>query len=1558
MDKRVLDQWADLLLDTGKRNQLIHFRDTKSSTAEVLLPEPALLFDRLAADASFFVFDPGTADDGTATNAAEMPDGAAAAAPRAEEKLDYLARCRDRMSQKDELLMYNSSQKPLKALRNIAKRARAFLDETGVNVSYLSFGLVHWRESDSSDIFYQAPALLVPVRISQASAFDPWCLTVLEDEKIVNPTFSYKMEAEYGARLPEYADESLPEYLGKVRQQVCGLQWTVSDECRLGIFSFLKINMYRDLKDNADAILESPVLRQVTGDGYAPDSVGLPGAARVKNPLIDLHTVVDADSSQLEAVRMAKEGQSFVLQGPPGTGKSQTITNMIAELLHDGKKVLFVSEKSAALNVVWEKLRQAGLSDFCLELHSHKANKKDVIDVLYQSLQPNQVHVPQAARAEIAVKAQAQAQLDAYVMALHQKRPGIDKSLYQLYEAYAAYRTAPDVYWPIPGIEAKSETDLPEPCGLLEQYAGFSHSVGYDYRQSPWRWYNGGNPSRQERGQLQSDLCNLVSMLRALDAQAGALRERYGICCNSISQAQFWRRFFGFCVSEPYVTPRLLEKEAFLKLEQQLPGLQRLSAELRGLKTEIDAEYDEDIYRLDGSSMQKKLQKQFSRPADRMFRSEYGQMLSELRLYRRDGKKPHYRQALAIAGKLAAYEQNLSRYQTAQSAAQELLGEAKPGKQTDWDALASRMPQLRCFVFSGVSFGRLPSLSGFAAELDQLSAAADRLSACLELCPDAALAHIAGCFDARGTDVRDMELAAALQTFGGCLEQEEALDGWCHCRAVLCRLRDAGVLSFLDTALDRHVDPSSLTSALKKQFYEQWIDLILSGNPTLSSFNRIAQDKAVETFAEKDREQFELNKAKIRSALFAQRPSLDCVVHGSDVSVLVREHEKKKKKKSIRNLMESIGGLAQQLRPCFLMSPLSVSTFLPSGAVGFDTVIFDEASQIFPQDAVGAIYRGRQLIVVGDSRQMPPSNFFRSAQPDAEEDETEDVTDFESILDLCATNFRQLRLRWHYRSRYEPLIAFSNRYFYENSLITFPSVRSDAAGIGVDFVFANGTYDRKSRTNQREAELVVDLIYQNLERYPERSLGVVAFSIAQQELIDDLLSQKRRRRPDQEDCFRADRQEPFFIKNLETVQGDERDTILFSIAYGPDAQGRLLYNFGPLSRAGGERRLNVAVTRAKSNVQVVSSMRPSQIDLTRTTSTGARLLREYLAFAESGPSALEKSLSVGSTDVFDSDFEMEVCEFLRANGFSVDTQIGCSGFRIDLGLKRPDSSDYVLAIECDGAAYHSCKNARDRDRLRQDVLERMGWRFYRIWSTDWFRNKPVEQKRLLEAAESAIRAAAPECRADATGEQPTVDRSSDSGVTEPDRRQSPKSLHPAHRELQVPPMLFPPYVSADLEMLRGQYLPQDFKGFVRAVLEVEAPLSEELLLKRIVWYFQRERVTSVVRTAFARAMRGCQSQGIIRRKRFLYLSQSGPLQLRAAGDLVREMQQIALEELAAGMLAIVRQNHAVDKTEMYRQLAQQCGFSRLGQASCALLDNALKLLGDQVCIQGTRIGIQ
>ena len=552
-------------------------------------------------------------------------------------------------------------------------------------------------------------------------------------------------------------------------------------------------------------------------------------------------------------------------------------------------------------------------------------------------------------------------------------------------------------------------------------------------------------------------------------------------------------------------------------------------------------------------------------------------------------------------------------------------------------------------------------------------------------------------------------------------------------------LSELDMMDFLQFAKEQSVNKCDLENSFIYSFYNSWLSYITEHYSELRNFRRENQDLAVNNFTKYDDELLEQNQIEIQNTL---NERINRYVNYRDISVkqelniLQREAHKKKMLKPIRQLIEEIPDLIFILKPCFLMSPLSVSTYLKFDTKLFDVVIFDEASQIFPWDAIGAISRSNSTIIVGDSKQMPPTNFFLVNNADIIEDSDEDVQDFESILDLSCASLPQIMLKWHYRSNDESLIAFSNKYFYDNKLVTFPTpfVESNKTGIHFHYV-ENGVYIKNQ--NEYEAKQVVRLILEFAEKYPNNSLGVVCFNIKQQDLILDYI-EKYFNDPRYFDFFKEDKPEPFFIKNLETVQGDERDTIIFSIGYGKDLHGNLAHRFGPLNRKGGERRLNVAVTRAKNSVEVVSSIKASDINLERTQSLGVKLLKEYLNVAEKGISVLNDEIFVDKKALPESYFEEQVSEFISSKGYPIELQVGSSGFRIDIGVKHPSKYDFVLAIECDGETYHSSRTARERDKIRQQMLERQGWKFYRIWSTDWFNNRKIEEKKLIDAIENAI----------------------------------------------------------------------------------------------------------------------------------------------------------------------------------------------------------------------------
>jgi very-short-patch-repair endonuclease len=556
---------------------------------------------------------------------------------------------------------------------------------------------------------------------------------------------------------------------------------------------------------------------------------------------------------------------------------------------------------------------------------------------------------------------------------------------------------------------------------------------------------------------------------------------------------------------------------------------------------------------------------------------------------------------------------------------------------------------------------------------------------------------------------------------------------------------DLGIDSVVEEVATGRVGIDRAADAFRRRFLGLWLDALFERVPELARFSTDEQDHLIKRFARLDRLSIQSAPARLRSQLLSdpRRPrSAGDAPASSELGVLLREANKKRKHMPVRKLFAAVPTLLPRLKPCLMMSPLAVSTYLDGTTAEFDVVIFDEASQVRPHDAICAVYRGRQLVVAGDPRQLPPTDFFARAtadDPDSE-DRGGGTAGFESLLDVClALGLVRKQLRWHYRSRREGLIAFANRFIYGGGLVTFPSADDGTGGAVrfervVDGRFADGV-------NVTEARRVADLVVAHARSSPDTSLGVIAFSQRQQNRILDELEARRKRCPDLEEFFKEDRPERFFVKNLENVQGDERDVIILSVGYGPNETGRVAMQFGPLNRQGGERRLNVAVTRARCGMTVVTSMVAADIDLSRTGAEGVKLLRAFLDYAERGPRALDEAVSGAEEGAFDSPFERAVYEELRRQGLTLHTQVGCGGFKIDMAVLAPGTTGrYALGVECDGATYHSSATARDRDRLRQAVLEGLGWRLCRIWSTDWLRNCEKQVQRVLTALAAALEA--------------------------------------------------------------------------------------------------------------------------------------------------------------------------------------------------------------------------
>ncbi|PAX55178.1 DUF4011 domain-containing protein [Brunnivagina elsteri] len=561
---------------------------------------------------------------------------------------------------------------------------------------------------------------------------------------------------------------------------------------------------------------------------------------------------------------------------------------------------------------------------------------------------------------------------------------------------------------------------------------------------------------------------------------------------------------------------------------------------------------------------------------------------------------------------------------------------------------------------------------------------------------------------------------------------------WLTYKETYQKLENLGTTKFLDALRDNQIEPKLWFTVLEKRIYQICLDAILAVKPELKNFNIEVHERQIKEFSKLDYNQLDAARKRLKQLHVERWQNWEKTSLAlTELPNLQREVNRRRQHLPIRKLLNDTQrgtpNLVKALKPCWMMSPLSVSQYIDANVVHFDVLIFDEASQLRTEDVVPSIIRSNQVIVIGDKKQLPPTSFFSTG--DSEEDiNDEDDASYESVLDECSNFMFGRTLKWHYRSQDERLITFSNKYFYDSELVTFPNpVQNPDLGVYFKHV-PDGIYDRGGRRdNQREAEVVAQLALEHFQRVSEQSLGIIAFSEAQSDAIQEQLEILAKKQKNSNfDKFCSDNSPQFFLKALENVQGDERDAIILSIGYARDSQGKFTLNFGPLTKQGGERRLNVAVTRAKCKITLVSSIIAGDIDLARSKSEGVRLLRDYLVYAASGGERLEGNLYTDKLK-FDSPFEEDVYHTLVELGYVIRSQVGCSGYRIDLAVvDKNHPGEFLLGIECDGASYHNTPTARDRDRLRQQVLEKLGWNIHRIWSTDWFRNKPAQVRLLRE----------------------------------------------------------------------------------------------------------------------------------------------------------------------------------------------------------------------------------
>ena len=776
-------------------------------------------------------------------------------------------------------------------------------------------------------------------------------------------------------------------------------------------------------------------------------------------------------------------------------------------------------------------------------------------------------------------------------------------------------------------------------------------------------------------------------------------------------------------------------------------------------------------------------------------------------------------------------------------------------------------------------------------------------------------------------------------------------DEWHTYQAARASLAAHGLDVAVDFCVAEHVDPVQVPQVIERAVLQEWAEHHIRTDPALAAVRAADRDALVREYQELDRALIDAATGDIIRACNARRPRGDA----GESAIIHREAEKKAGHMPVRVLIERARHVCQAIKPCFMMSPLAVSQYLPAD-LHFDVVIVDEASQVSPADAIGCIYRGGALILAGDQRQLPPAGLSGGGAEgnggDEWPDEPGDAAGPESVLDLAKGSgaYRSLALRWHYRSRHEALIAFSNAAFYEGRLVTFPSRNSDGPNAGVELFWDEGTYRQgTSWDNPDEATRVAERVIHHYDTRPGLSLGVVAFSEAQAAAIEAAVSRARQRRRDLDRLFTDDRLRGFFVKNLDTVQGDERDVVILSIGYGPDENRQLTMNFGPLSRPGGWRRLNVAVTRARYRTEVVSSIRAGDIPES-VTSDGLRQLRRYLDHAAG---VLPAAAARAGGDA-GSAFVESVINVIRSWGYALTPQVGTSGYRIDIGIHYPSHPGvYALGVECDGYQYHSARAARDRDRIREKVLRDLGWNLHRIWGTSWYRDRKGEERRLQAAIEHAM--AAPV-------------HGLPGGVSTPTDTARPAIQTEAASFAEIPGWATP-YVTAAVPGLPHWVDPADpgsqftMTDGIHAVVGTEAPVHIGVLYERLraAWHIGRigTRIRDNMDAAVGLA-------DVIREGEFLTLADPPRPAVRTpVPGCERTVDQVHDDELALALVSFIRDVGGISRSELTARIARLYGWAgqepditgRMGALISRLRRSGI-LAGDEQAVTAAPAGDQ
>ncbi|MFC1628429.1 DUF3320 domain-containing protein [Gemmatimonadota bacterium] len=1562
-----LENWKRSLIDLTRRNRLLNYRPTRASTVEIVDEVPQQILRQLLTG-EIFQFDPRPEEpdqleidelieEPQEVNATRyLEKGQTLSTETATGLEDYH---RDNRLQTD-----LTADRLTKNLINLYRRSGESLEEQGINTLFMALGMLEWYEVQYSEELQRSPLLMVPVEVFQETAASPFQLKLGNDDPILNLALTEKLRLDFSIDLPELPeiteDIDIDELFNSISTQIgTDTTWRLTSDVVLGLFSFQKFIMYKDLERNSEwfrghSIIQA-LCREDEGEVFVdlPDDVNDADLDEEMSPW-DTIQVLDADSSQQRAMLAVRKGYDLVIEGPPGTGKSQTIANLIADSLFQGKTVLFVSEKMAALEVVKDRIDAVGLGEYCLELHSNKGSKKDFIRQLSHSLDSG-MHIQPVDDSSLRRLVELSKHLKKYVVELHQPVSPLGYSPFQAMAELATIEDAPTVSYKFPGVSGVALDRFEETQVILNDLTLILSSLG-DPLVHPLRGFNISVIGRGAQRNIENISNTSLELARELSSHCTGFSEFYGLrVLESLGDVEVANKA-GSCISRsPGCEIDNLEKVDWWKAQPEALYLIAKGRQYSDAESEVFAQFKPSILDETISSLYYEFEKASQPRLLRFLRPSYWKLRKRLYSYlNNQSEKPDNQLLLKTIEVGVDCQTFKAELEDRSEVALALFGSRWKCELTDWDSV-------EVFVTWAVEFEDYKKAGlvkrtgitnacdeGYGGEegksyLQELSLTKNKFDEALHSLID--LSELDSSGELQASDNQGiLEAIARLEEINSGLHSIRQWSGYLEARN---KIQSTPAEGFIEVALEEGIHANDLNDSFKKTFLEQWVDYVLEKERTAVGWFQADQHEGqINEFKRLDRESLSIARGRTKHALASRHKMLLQPENQDQLHLVQRESRKQRRILPIRKLMHRAPSAIQYIHPCFMMSPLSVAQFIDPAHIRFDLLIFDEASQIPPADAVGSIIRSDQVVVVGDSKQLPPTNFFsvHLDEDELEEEEIDLLQDLESILDEVATSGTpKQRLKWHYRSQHESLIRFSNEEFYsDNPLYVFPSAIRDDEYLGLKFEYISDGIYEGGGVNTIEARVVAEAVCDHIRRFPSLSLGVGTFGISQQTRILDELHELRRADPSIEWFFQQEGEDRFFVKNLENIQGDDRDTIFLSVTYGPDTRGVINRNFGPINKAGGWRRLNVLTTRAKRHLRVFSSMRGSDIDISNVAQ-GPKLLRQYLTFAETG---LYPSEDVGGGEV-ESPFEAAVKQALEIQGYSVIPQVGDAGYRIDLGIKDDEHPGrFLCGIECDGASYHSAATVRERDRLRQEVLEQRGWSIYRVWSTDWFYNpsKQVERLRSLIEQTRTEKNNSRVSQSSILDEIDIQEEHSDDDIT----LSIPSAPRTELADMPVEKYRFAPVFTIGQPENFYEASPVNLKKVIMPILEIEGPIHIEELARRVASHWDMNRAgRKIVLKVWTAVNSMCTKKGKVSKDGDFFSASNQiqiPVRNRDIGGRLFPAKLIPPSEVKEAIRLLLNHRAPLMRDEIIRETAKVLGFARTGSQLHEVIDSAVKEL--------------